>query len=329
MTGDSLTYINGAQQAACYSYSSVQQRKSQVQSGEQETGGQGRTAGASHFVRMGARDNFYQSAAFIPMSFALVTTVGDDSETGIGPHALCYPFSVSEPYAMLLISRGTSGTATNLRRTGRCALNYVEFDKDRQQSITALGLPGQTSEAKRKANPFTLVPSPTAAERHDAAAPLIIAEAFQVIECTWDRSVDLGAQTSRERESGASRFVLSVDHILLQEKFHKGCTDGSAFPSMPIFYGFRAGGDFWFAEHGRPFALTPPRPAGSELQAVRYLASRLDEAVRFTDDACLQLTKIPRPFLSDAMQRLIAEARRQGRLQIDAGFMQQVRQGRR
>lgn len=280
------------------------------------------TAGAGQFMRLGPRDNFYQSAAFIPMSFTLVTTVGENGETGIGPHALCFPFNVSAPYAMLLISRGNSGTATNLRRTGRCALNYVEFDREALRSITALGYPGQTPEEKRRANPFTLVPSPSASA--DSAAPRIIAEAFQVIECTWDPSVDLGRQTAREQESGASRFVLNVDDILLKDTYREGYLDGSAFPSMPIFYGFRADGRFWFAEHSAPFAITPPKVAGNELQAVKYLADRLDDKIRFTDDACERLAKVPRPFLADAMQRLIAEARRQGLRQVDAAFMQQA-----
>jgi flavin reductase (DIM6/NTAB) family NADH-FMN oxidoreductase RutF len=282
------------------------------------------TTGAGQFMRLGPRDNFYQSAAYIPMSFTLVTTVGEDGETGIGPHALCFPFSVSAPYAMLLISRGNSGTATNLRRTGRCALNYVEFDRETLRSITALGYPGQTAADKRRANPFTLVTSPTASARDGGAAPQIVAEAFQVIECTWDPNIDLGRQTARERESGASRFVLNVDDILLRDTYREGYLDGSAFPSMPIFYGFRADGRFWFAEHSAPFAITPPKPAGSELQAVKYLADRLDDTVRFTDDACERLAKVPRPFLADAMQKLVAEAKRQGRRQVDAAFMQQA-----
>jgi flavin reductase (DIM6/NTAB) family NADH-FMN oxidoreductase RutF len=285
-------------------------------------------AGSARFVRMGPRDNFYQSAAFIPMSFALVTTISESGETGIGPHALCYPFSVTPPFAMFLISRGNSGTAVNLRRTGRCALNYVEFDRDLLKAIAALGYPGQPAEAKRSANPFTLVPSPGAHEGDFSSVPRIIAEAFQVIECTWDQTVDLGRESAVEEELGASRFVLRVDNILLRDTFQRGCVDGSTFPSMPIFYGFRAGGDFWFAEHGAPFPVAAPNPAGSEMQAVRYLATRLDEAVRFTDDACTELAKIPRPFLSTAMQRLIAEAKRNGRLQIDAAFMRQVRQER-
>lgn len=282
--------------------------------------------GSGQFVRLGARDNFYQSAAFIPMSFALVTTVNEDGETNIGPHALCFPFSVSEPYAMLLISRGNSATANNLRRTGMCALNYVEFDRDRLQAIAALGYPGQSVAAKRSANPFTLIPSPAAADGEPGQGPLIVAEAVQVIECNWDRSAIVGPMTDQEKRHGSSRFVLTVRSILLQERLRQGCIDGTAFPSMPIFLGFRGDGQFWFAEHKPPFAVAPPKTDGSGLQAVQYLATRLDDVVRFTDDACARLAKIPRPFLTDAMLRLIGAAKSSGVTQIDASFV--ARMGR-
>lgn len=274
-----------------------------------------------HFVRVGARDNFYQSCAFIPMSFALVTTVNENGETGIGPHALCFPFNVTPPYSMFLISRGSSGTATNIRRTGRCALNYIEFDRGRLSAIAALGYPGQDMAAKRKANPFTLVPSPTATE---AGAPLIVSEAFQVIECTWDRSVDLGGTHGADPGSGASRFVLGVDNILLRQRYLEGSKDGSVFPSMPVFLGFRATGDFWFAEHHAPFAVAPPKIPNTELQAVKYLAARLDETVRFSDDACAALAQVPRPFLADAMMKAVAAARERGVGLVDAAFLRQL-----
>lgn len=279
--------------------------------------------GACPFVQIGPRDNFYQSAAFIPMSFALVTTTSETGETGLGPHALCYPFSVSAPYSMLLISRGSSATASNIRRTGRCALNYIEFDREKLRAIARLGYPGQPPEEKREANPFALIPSP-ATDRADR--PLIVAEAFQVIECTWDNNIDLGPQTTHEREHGASRFVLGVDRILLRHDLRQGSVDGSIFPRMPIFYGFRAGGDFWFAEHGAPFAVAAPQASESSLQAAQYLATRLDDTIRFTEDATRDLARIPRPFLTKAMQGLVDKARHEGITEINSGFLRKVRQ---
>ena len=112
-------------------------------------------------MQLGPRDNFYQSCSFLPLSFALVTTLGEDGETNIGPHALCFPFNITEPYAMLLISRASSATAANIRRTGFCALNYIEFDRKDLAAVARLGYPGQTAEEKREASVFHLDESPT------------------------------------------------------------------------------------------------------------------------------------------------------------------------
>lgn len=280
------------------------------------------------FVRLGARDNFYQSCAFLPMSFALVTTVDEAGATGIGPHALCFPFNVTEPYAMLLISRPTSATAANIRRSRRCALNYVEFDAERLRAVTRLGYPGQPPEAKRKANPFTLRPSPLAASRGTAEHPQIIDEAVQVFECTWDDTLPVDMAPAPPASPGTGKFVLRIDDILLKPQFRAGVEEGREFPNLPIFYGFRARGEFWFAEHARPFAIAAPTVPGNELQAVIYLANRLDEKVRFSEAACRRLTDVPRPFLQAVLERIIATARQQGVCTVDETFLDAVRQQR-
>lgn len=280
------------------------------------------------FVRLGARDNFYQSCAFLPMSFALVTTVDEAGDTGIGPHALCFPFNVTEPYAMLLISRPTSATAANIRRSRRCALNYVEFDAERLRAITRLGYPGQSPEAKRKANPFTLRPSPLAACRGTMDHPQIIDEAVQVFECTWDDTLPVDMGPAPPASPGTGKFVLRIDDILLKPQFRAGVEEGREFPNLPIFYGFRARGEFWFAGHARPFAIAAPTVPGNELQAVIYLANRLDEKVRFSEAACRRLTDVPRPFLQAVLERIIATARQQGVCTVDETFLDAVRQQR-
>lgn len=274
------------------------------------------------FVRIGARDNFYQSCAFVPMSFALVTTANEDGTTGIGPHALCFPFNITAPYAMMLISRSTSATAANIRRTHRCALNYLEFDRDGLEAVARQGYPGQSAEDKRRASPFTLQHSPIEANRGNPQVPLIVGEAFQVIECTWDDSLDLSMAVDGVRDDSAGKFVLRIDNIFLKRRFREGVEEGRNFPSMPVFMGFRANGEFWFAEHQKPFAVQPPKVPGVEAQAVMYLANRLDEAVRFTDEACTTLTGVPRPFLQAALEQVIAAAKKAGATQVDLAFIQ-------
>jgi len=279
----------------------------------------------SDFERLGPRDNFYQSCSYLPLAFALVTTVNEAGETGIGPHALCFPFNITEPHAMLLISRSTSATASNLRRTGRCALNYIEFDEKLLASVARLGYPGQTAESKRKGSAFTLIPSPLAASREDPRCPAIIAESFQVFECAWDATIDLDSQSP---VGGASRFVLRIDDILLRREFRAGVEQGRRFPSMPIFMGFRAGGEFWFARHLAPFSIAAPKVAGTELNSVMYLANRLDDAVRVNEDACALLTGIPRPFLQGALETLIAAAKARGITRVTREFVENFNSSR-
>ncbi len=281
----------------------------------------GARAETGDFVRIGARDNFYQSCAFVPMSFALVTTVDEGGQTGIGPHALCFPFNITEPYAMMLISRPTSATAVNIRRTRRCALNYVEFDAERLRMITRLGYPGQSAEEKRRVSTFTLQSSPIAASSGNPNFPHIIRESFQVFECTWDDSMDLSMPADAPATGQASKFVLRIDNILLNPHYREGVEEGRRFPTMPIFMGFRAGGEFWFAEHLPPFAIKAPTVAGTAVQSVIYLANRLDDKVRFTDDACSALTGVPRPFLQGVLEKIIAAAKAQGVTQVDRQFL--------
>lgn len=281
-----------------------------------------------HFVRIGARDNFYQSCAYLPLSFALVTTVHEDGTTGIGPHALCFPFHVTQPYAMMLISRGNSATAANIRRLGRCALNYVEFDRERLDAITRLGYPGQSAAEKRRFNPYTMRRSPVASSAADPEFPDIIMEAFQVIECTWDRSVDLSMPGDPQPAGHAGKFVLRIDNMLLKQSYREGVEEGRNFPSMPIFMGFRAGGEFWFAEHATPFAVKAPTVPGQELQAVSYLANRLDDQVRFTDEACAALTGVPRPFLQQVLTGFIAAAKSRGMTEVTPALIAEINAAR-
>ena len=280
------------------------------------------------FTRVGAKDNFYQTSSFIPMSFGLVTTVYENGETGIGPHALLYPFGIVKPHSMLLISRGTSGTASNIRRTGKCALNYIEFDRDVLQGVSNLGYPGRALEDKQHDNPFTMVDSPSADKADDPDFPEIIGEAFQVFECTWDDSVNLDQLLGVEEAEQGDHFVLRIDNILIRDDLVDAIEDGDKFPNMPIFYGFRANGEFWFAEHNEPFAVPLPQVKGTDRQGVFYLANRLDENVRFTDEACEALTGIPRPFLKEVLKGIIDVAIEKGATEVDEALLEEINKER-
>lgn len=284
-------------------------------------------AETGRFVPIPLRDNFYQTSAFIPMSFALVTTVHESGETGIGPHALLYPFHVTAPYSMLLISRSSSATAGNIQRTGKCALNYIEYDREWLSGVTQLGYPGRPIAEKQADMPFTLVPSPSPGKAAEPDIPDIIAEAAQVMECTLDRSYELDSPATQD-DDGASRLVLTVDDILLKPRFSEALDGGPSMPNMPVFYGFRSRGDFWFAEHGAPFAITAPQIKGQELQTVWYIANRIDPAVRFTREACGKFTEVPPPFLKTVLSEVIKVAKAKEVDLVDLEFVEALNRER-
>ena len=276
------------------------------------------------FVEIDPVDNFYQASSFIPMSFALITTVHETGETGIGPHALLYPFGITKPYSMMLISRPSSGTAANIRRTGKCALNYVPFDRERLQGIANLGYPGMPLEDKIKANPYTMIDSPSPERAADADFPDIIDEAFQVFECTWDDRFDLQSKTDAFGRHYDSHFNLMIDSILVREKYAPGIEKGEIFPNTPIFYGFRANRGFWLAKHEAPFSIPLPKVEGMTAQSVTYLANRINSNVCFTDEACKQLAGIPEPFMKDALKGIVAHALADGVTDVDEAYLAKV-----
>jgi flavin reductase (DIM6/NTAB) family NADH-FMN oxidoreductase RutF len=283
---------------------------------------------AGQFARVGVTDNFYQTSAFIPMSFALVTTVHASGETNIGPHALVFPYSITAPHSMLLISRGNSGTAANLRRTGKCALNYIEFDRERLQAIASLGLPGQSMGSKADASPFNFCASPTAVNCADPEFPELISESVQVIECHWDKNAAVDSEAGAEDGMAASQFVLEIDAIYMRPPFNEGLDGEHGFPNMPVFMGYRSNGSFWFAEHDAPFAIAPPQVEGLEWQAVKYLGDRLDENVRFSNAACSRLTGVPRPFLKTVLLGIIAAAKQRGVTEVDEQLVDELNSDR-
>ncbi len=97
---------------------------------------------------------------------------------------------------------------------------------------------------------------------------------------------------------------------------------------MPIFYGFRANGEFWFAEHAKPFAVPIPKVDGQELQSVVYLANRIDARLHFTDEACSKLTGVPRPFLKDVLKGIAEAALELNIKQIDPAALEQINAAR-
>jgi flavin reductase (DIM6/NTAB) family NADH-FMN oxidoreductase RutF len=132
------------------------------------------------FVDSPMRDNWYQSSSYYLSSFALITTLDGGGETSIGPYQLTVPFEVINDRSFMVISRPTSNTVAHVRRTKKCALNFVEFNRRQLKTILDFGYPGQEPREKMKDSCFTLVDSPTPGRKPADGCPQIVKEAFQV-----------------------------------------------------------------------------------------------------------------------------------------------------
>lgn len=274
------------------------------------------------FVKNPHRDNWYQANSYYPLPFALVTTVDEEGRTNIGPHSFTMPYGVITDYSLVLITRHNSNTAINLTRTKKCALHFIEFDKKDLATVVGLGYPGQTTEEKMAHQDFTFIDSPTEGRASgDGIHPPLIKEAIQVYECTLDESVNFHYNEA----SSTRHFIIKLDNILLKESWHKNINnDNPIMPNLPISYGFRDGKDFWFTQHGKPFAIPTPTDRGPKAAAVIYTANRMDDEVKFTDEACEKLTGVPRVFLKTALNGIIKKAKEEGITLVDEAFVDKI-----
>lgn len=297
----------------------------------------------SSFQDLRIVDNFYQTSLFFPMPTILVGTLAEDGSTTFGPYSLCQPFYVAgkDYYAMMLICRNSSNTCQNLLRNGKCSLNFLPDKRKYFKEMVRLGWPGDKPQEKMKEFLFTPEDGLMAGSdpANKARFPKVIAEAFQVMECTWMRELD-GADkdkpSSEDKYPGpfhdfngittpyGAHFVLRVDKILMKEKQYNAIINGvksSSFPHAPVDYGYRDSKNFWYVKHSRALPeLLPEREASME--SVRYAAKRADDKVKFSDDALIPLLKVPRIFLPTVLRACVAWAKENNCTLITAKEMQ-------
>jgi hypothetical protein len=222
---------------------------------------------------------------------------------------------------MLLVSRAGSNTATNLRRNGKCALNYIEFDKELLESVVDLGYPGVTPEKKMENTPFTMIKTPTQRFRDDPEFPLILEQAFQVYECVVDGEFEYRPKRQAAASLAEDFIALKVENIMLRKSFKKKLDKRDEFPNMPLSYGFRGGSEFWFTSHREPFHFPIPRGKELEPEFVFQIANKLDPRIKFTMDACAALVVIPAPFLEPALGVFVTKAKQEGTDTVDLQFV--------
>ena len=285
----------------------------------------------SSFKDLRVVDNFYQTSAFFPMPTVLVGTIAESGKTNLGAYSLCFPYYIAgkDYYAMILECRNSSNTAQNILRGSKISLNFITDEKKFFREAVRLGFPGDTTDEKMKNCIFTLEKGMSDGDR-----PLVVKEAYQVFECTWDDSLEDARLDKAGKLEGydppyrnfngitskfGAHFILKIDKILMKEKYYDSIVNGVTpknFPAVPVDYGYRDSTNFWCSPFKKPFAEKIQAKDG-DVNSVIYAAKRIDPDVTFTNEACAKLTKIPRVFLKAALTQMVQIAKNEGISVID------------
>jgi flavin reductase (DIM6/NTAB) family NADH-FMN oxidoreductase RutF len=278
------------------------------------------------FVNVAVLDNFYQTSSFYPMPVVLCTTVAENGLTNIGSYSLCFPFGISKDHYMMLISRGTSNTAHNIRKNKTVALNFIPYNKEYLKNAVELGYPGETTEEKSKESIFTLAPSTRGETEKNPSLvyPEIIQEAVQIFECTVNET-GIFKYDGPEIEA---HFLLKIDKIVMKEKYAEYLKNGHGFPTLPVDFGFRDGKQFWFSKHSHPYAEPIPKTKGINVDAVQYQVERMEGGLKWHPDAYKKLVKVPRIFLKMVIGKINEAAVKEGVTLVTPEFLDKVNEKR-
>ena len=282
----------------------------------------------SSFENLRVVDNFYQTSLFFPMPTVIISTLCEDGTTNLGPYSLVQPYYVAgkDYYAMLLCCRNSSNTAQNILRNGKCALNFITDEKKYFKEAVKLSWPGDKPSEKMPKCNFKLEKSLIEEENPNDVRPQILSEAMQVIECSWVRELDGADKDLPGQLNGyegpyhdfngitsqfGAHFILKVDKILMKKKYSDAIINGvkaSDFPNLPVDYGYRDSKNFWYHRKARMKAeLLQMRKAS--LASVRYAADRVDDVVKFTDEALETVLAVPRVFLPLVLKGCVSWAK--------------------
>ena len=97
----------------------------------------------------------------------------------------------------------------------------------------------------------------------------------------------------------------------MKEKYYNAIINGVTkkdFPNVPVDYGYRDSKNFWYTKFKKPIA-EPLANREVNIDSVKYAANRIDPEVKFSDEACKRLVKVPRIFLNMALKGCVEWAK--------------------
>lgn len=297
----------------------------------------------SNFKDLRIVDNFYQTSSYFPMPTILIGTIDDYGKTSLGAYSLCFPYYVAGKsyYAMILECRNSSNTAQNILKRGKASLNFLPHDKKYFKETVKLGYPGDTSEEKMAKVNLHLEDGLVSLEDH-SKRPQIVTESFQVFECSWVSELENASECQAGQLDGyeppykdfngitskfGAHFILRIDKIVMKEKYHQAIIDGvkaKSFPQIPVDYGYRDNTHFWYTSSKKFMSEPIPVAKEMDINTVRFAADRTDPNIKFTDEACQRLVKVPRIFLKAALEGCAKWARENQITVIDAKEMDMI-----
>jgi hypothetical protein len=265
----------------------------------------------------------------------MLSTLAEDGSTSVGSYSLCFPYYIAGKgyYAMILEARNSSNTAQHLL-AGRkqVAINFMPEGRGYHKKIVAQGWPGDTPAEKMKNFGFTLEDGLCIEADPSTPRPKVVAEAYQVFECTWNKELEnAGKFSADDIDDGhpgpyndfngitskyGAHFILNIDDILMKDEYYNAIVDGvnkNHFPPVPVDYGYRDSTNFWYTQFPKGFKkpISEPIPAPKEVDiaSIKYAANRCDDTIKFTDEALMNFVKVPRPFLKTVLNGCVAWAK--------------------
>jgi hypothetical protein len=159
--------------------------------------------------------------------------------------------------------------------------------------------------------------------------PLVVKEAYQVFECTWQSDLE-NAVTDKKHigeldgveppyhdfngitSKFGAHFILKIDKILMKEKFHDAIINGvtkHTFPKVAVDYGYRDSTNFWYTKATKPIAEKIPAGKEADISTVMHAANRIDDKIKFSEEACQTIVRVPRVFLKTVLKSCVDWAR--------------------